>query len=367
MGLKRRFAVTGILLIIAAIFLGRYFNSKQNANDVIKIGLTLPLSGNSAHMGNAAKAAAELALSDAKRSGLKHNYELIIENDAMELAKALSNAKKFVYVDKVKAIVSFAGGPGNIVNSVAEQNKVIHFGWTTDRNVAKGKYNFVHSTQPEQSSAKFAQEFSKRKLNNIYFLTLNHTGVNPIVNKVVEKLRQQNVHIKGMETFNPGEKDFRILLMKAEAHKPDIYFLCSFAAEMEILRKQMLENDINTPVTSVDCLDLLKNNGLYNDSWYVGDSAEKNDKILEALKKNKIESTRGTTFVYDIVKLLIWAFENTTETNGQVSNEAVIETIENHISSFSSIFGELEIDEDGVIKTEALVKEIKNGKIKVIK
>lgn len=366
MGSKRKFAVTGILLIVTAIFSGGYVNSKKPTKDVIKIGLTLPLSGNSAHMGNAAKAAAELALSDARRSGLKHNYELIIENDAMELAKALSNAKKFVYVDKVKAIVSFAGGPGNIVNEVAEHNEVIHFGWTTDRNVAKGKYNFVHSTQPEQSSAKFAKEFSKRKLDNIYFLTLNHNGVNPIVNKVVEKLRQQNVHIIGMETFNPGEKDFRILLMKAEAQKPDIYFLCSFAAEMELLRKQMIERKIRTPVTSVDCLDLLKNNELYNDSWYVGDSAEKNDKILETLRKNKIEPTRGTTFVYDIVKLLIWAFENTPETSAQINDEAVIETIENQISSFSSIFGELEINKDGVVKTEALVKEIKNGKIKVI-
>ena len=45
----------------------------------------------------------------------------------------------------------------------------------------------------------------------------------------------------------------------------------------------MLEAEIKTPVTSVECMDLLKDNSLYEGSWYVGDATEKNPQILQPI------------------------------------------------------------------------------------
>ena len=239
------------------------------------------------------------------------------------------------------------------------------------------RYFFAHYNSPgglygfsswtvKYGQVGFAKTKDKKGLNNISFITLNHNGVAPIVSEVIKNLQKNNVNIVGQHTFNMGERDFRILLLKSTQEKPDIYFFCSFAGEMETIRRQMLEAEIKTPVTSVECMDLLKDNSLYEGSWYVGDASEKNPRILERItNEKKVNPTRGTPFVYDIVNLLVWAYENTPVKQGQAvpSNADVIKTIQNRIDEYPSIFGTVSVSKDGIIQTDALVKMIQNGKI----
>ena len=369
--MKKIIIVLCVALCLFAVGYNAYQAEKRNADQPeIKIGVILPLTGASAHMGQAAKAAAELAFEDATKHPTKHKYKLILEDDGMDTIKTMTRAQRLIFQEKVNAIVSFAAGPGKTVKSLAENNKIIHFGWTTDPTIAEGKYNFIHSTQPDVTADKFVDVFMKKGLNNISFITLNHNGVAPIVSEIVKRLKQKNVNIVGQHTFNMGERDFRILLLKAEQEKPDIYFFCSFASEMESLRRQMLEAEIKTPVTSVECMDLLKDNSLYEGSWYVGDATEKNPEILQRIsEEKKVNPTHGTSFMYDIVNLLVWAYENTPVQSGQKvpSNADVIQTIQSKITEYPSIFGNISVSDDGIIHTDALVKTIKDGKIVEIK
>ena len=355
-----------VVLCLFAVGYNAYQSKKGITDTTIKIGVILPLTGASAHMGNGAKAAAELAFEDAIKNGTKYNYRLILEDDGMDTTKTMTRAQRLIFQENVKALVSFAAGPGKTIKSLAEKNKIIHFGWTTDPTIAEGKYNFIHSTQPEISAEKFAETFVKKGLNNISFLTLNHNGVAPIVTEVVKRLKAKGVNIINQHTFNLGERDFRILLLKANQEKPDIYFFCSFAAEMENLRRQMLEADLHTPVTSVECLDLLKDNSLYEGAWFVGDAMQKNPQLLERIQNEKhITPTHGTPFVYDIVKLLIWAYENTPVKSGQSipANEDVIDTIQTKIKVYPSVFGNISVSPEGIVHTDALVKKIMGGKV----
>ena len=342
-------------------------NEKKNVEEPeIKIGVILPLTGASSHMGQAAKAAAELAFEDAMKKGTKHKYKLILEDDGMDTIKTMTRAQRLIFQEDVNALVSFAAGPGKTVKSLAQDNKIIHFGWTTDPTIAEGEYNFIHSTQPDVTADKFVDVFMEKGLNNISFITLNHNGVAPIVSEIVKRLKDKNINIVAQHTFDMGTRDFRILLLKAAQEKPDIYFFCSFAAEMETIRRQMLEAEIKTPMTSVECMDLLKDNSLYEGSWYVGDASEKNPEILRRItQEKKATPTHGTSFLYDIVNLLVWAYENTPVKPGQTvpSNADVIQTIHNKIAEYPSIFGTVSVSKDGIIHTDALVKTIQNGKI----
>lgn len=355
-----------VALCLFAVGWNAYQSEKQATDTTIKIGVILPLTGASAHMGNAAKAAAELAFENAIKKGTKYDYRLVLEDDGMDTTKTMTRAQRLIFQENVKALVSFAAGPGKTIKSLAETNKIIHFGWTTDPTIAEGKYNFIHSTQPDVSAEKFVETFVKKGLNNISFVTLNHNGVAPIVSEVSKRLKAKGIRIVGQHTFDLGMRDFRILLLKASQEKPDIYFFCSFAAEMENIRRQMLEADIKIPVTSVDCLDLLKDTSLYEGAWFVGDAMQKNPELLKRIQtEKKVAPTRGTPFIYDIVQLLIWAYENTPVKTGESvpTNEDVIKTIQDKIGDYPSVFGNISVSPEGIVHTDALVKKIEGGKV----
>ena len=78
-------------------------NSKQNARPTIKVGVSLPLTGDIAYMGQALKGAVDVAAKNLKAdNSLKNNYEFIIEDNAYNTKNVIAINNKFAYVDKSK-------------------------------------------------------------------------------------------------------------------------------------------------------------------------------------------------------------------------------------------------------------------------
>ena len=76
---------------------------------VVKIGVSLPLTGDIAYMGQALKGAVQVAEQQLNESsGLKNKYEFIIEDNGYNTKTVIAINNKFVYADKVNAIVDFA-------------------------------------------------------------------------------------------------------------------------------------------------------------------------------------------------------------------------------------------------------------------
>ena len=73
---------------------------KESANadtkPVIKIGATLPLTGNLAVYGKALQKALDLALNDQNKDNLKYDYQIVIEDDQYDLKKSLINLNRFL-------------------------------------------------------------------------------------------------------------------------------------------------------------------------------------------------------------------------------------------------------------------------------
>ena len=113
-------------------------------------------------------------------------------------------------------------------------------------------------------------------------------------------------------------------------------------------------------------LDLLKDTSLYEGAWFVGDAMQKNPELLKRIQtEKKVAPTRGTPFIYDIVQLLIWAYENTPVKTGESvpTNEDVIKTIQDKIGDYPSVFGNISVSPEGIVHTDALVKKIEGGKV----
>ena len=246
--MKKQIALAVAVLVV--ILAGFYIlgNKKGVATDTskpIKIGLILPLTGSVAYIGEAAKNGAELAMDKINNdTSLKHKYQLVIEDDSLDAKKTASAINKLISIDKVNTVISVSSGSGNIVTPIAEQNKLPHIGMASDANVAKGDYNYIHWTQPNEEVEKLVAELQKRNIKKVAMLEVNQQGFLATSLILREKIKGTGITIVSDEIFNTGETNFKTIILRSQKTNPDIYLLGAFSPEIEILGKQM--KDLNS-------------------------------------------------------------------------------------------------------------------------
>ncbi|MDR1025897.1 MAG: ABC transporter substrate-binding protein, partial [Lactobacillus sp.] len=136
-------------LLLLIILLGSgfwYFNQQKNVTDegraIVKIGATLPLTGDGSEAGQVTKEALQLMLEHLEQRGLKYDYQLIFEDNQMNPKMTATTTNKLIGSDKVKAVLSFWGVMSNVVSAIADKNQVISMSCAFGENATNGKYNF---------------------------------------------------------------------------------------------------------------------------------------------------------------------------------------------------------------------------------
>lgn len=354
----------GILLIVLAIVVGGlYVASRTGAPEktgVIKIGLILPLTGDLAFIGEAGKNAAELALEEVNADASNtHQYELVIEDDGFDAKRTAGAISKLVSIDKVDVVVSVSTGGGNVVAPIAEENELPHIGLASDVNVAKGKYNFIHWTRPQEEVDVMLAELKRRGLTKVVIMGANDSGFPAITNDLVAKAPGAGIEIVRNVEFLPGITDFKTLIAEAKTANPDAYILNAFSPELEILGKQMQDLGVEAPVTSIESFGLSNNPGIFEGEWFV-DSAITTGGFNDAYRA-KLNKEPGPTSgnIYDAVHLLVRAVE-ATEKESPTGAE-VVEKL-NKTEGYSGAFGPLTLGSEGEFISTPSVKVIKDGK-----
>jgi len=354
-----------LVMVIAAVL---YF-SRQNfkadtaggSKETIKIGVVVPLSKSFAFMGNGMKNGILLA-KDALPSSDKYNYDVIFEDGQLDATASLNAAQKLINVDKVDAIISFNSEVGSVINPLAEKSKVIHMGIASNKKVADGEYNFIHWTQPSEESKVFVAELQKRGLKRLGILGIREGGGQAIADSVKADAAGTDVSIVSEEFFTSDEKDFRTIITKSEATKPDAYLLLVSTDVMDLIAKQTKELGVKTPLTSIESFDFTKNPDLYEGLWYV-QAAEASNSFNDSYTKKYGEAPSvGAPNAYDEFNLIVSAFEKAGKTSKtKVTSEQAVKNL-NGLKSFAGALGDLTIDDQGIVNSHAVVKVMVNGK-----
>ena len=341
--------------------------TKSDEKPVVKIGATLPLTGPLAFLGQGAQNSILLAEDYLKNKETKFNYVVIFEDDKFEVKEASTTTSKLINVDKADAIISFSSGIGNVVSPITQSNKVLHIGaGTSDPNVAKGKYNFIHWTTPQEENRVFVKELEERGIKKLALIEVNQQGVFALANDLENKIKGTNIKIVSRERFNSGIKDFRTILLKSKEENPEIYLILAFSPDIEVLTKQAKELGI-TKLTTVESFELTNQPELFEGLWYVN-GADPTNKFLNSYKE---EYNQNPPFLsanaYDVFNLIVEAYENAGEkTKGKPTTEQAAEELSKLIG-YNGAVGVLTISREGIIDSKASVRMIKNGKPITIK
>jgi branched-chain amino acid transport system substrate-binding protein len=348
-----------LVIILAFVLVGYAFakvsQENQSEKETIKIGVILPLSGGSANLGESAHKA--ILLAKEQLAETEFNYEVIFDDDAFDTKMTSNAVNKLVNLDQVDALISFSSGSGNVVSPIAQENKVIHVGVASDPNIAKGEYNFLHWTTPEAESVLWVEEVMNRGIKTFAFLGMNQQGLIAVLEQVKEDIKGKDIQMVNEQIFNMGEKDFKVIIEKAKRSNPDVIYIACFSPDLEIFAKQYKELGVDIPLTSIEAFEYTEQPELFEGYWYV-QSAQASNEFLKTFEAKYDDNPQlGSPFIYDAFNLIVEAYEQT----GEKDNAMAIEKL-SQIEDFPSSVGTISVGEEGIVWSDASVREIRDGK-----
>lgn len=338
--------------------------ASEQQGQVIKIGITGPLSGSLAFAGEGLRNGAELAIHEFEKANpnSKNSYKIVFEDDGFDPKRTASALTKLISVDKVSALMTFASAAGNIAQPIAEKNQIVHIGIASDPTIAKGDYNFIHWTPPFEEVRLFIQELKKRNIHKVAVFGANIQGITAVIDELEKQVKGTDIEVVSKDIFNFGTTDFRTIITKAKKTNPEIYVPIAFSPELEILAKQLKDSGITVPMTSLEGFELTDRPDLFEGYWYINaaDSSEKfRDDYKAVYGKDQVIATANA---YDITKMIIDSSERAIKAKqGEaISSPNIKDAL--YDLDIQGALGHLTIDADGFVLTKAVTKIIKNGK-----
>ncbi len=361
--------IAGIAVVVV-VLLGIWWFGRgdQVSKDTIKIGLSTPLTGEAASLGEGFSAGAELAVKEINDAGgIKgRRIELVTEDDKCS-SQGVNAITKLVEIDKVVAIVgplcSAAAGPGLPVAQKAGIPTLI----TASAPPLTKVGDYIFRNYPSDAlEGKFVAEYiynnlAKRKVAIIYTNNDWGAGLN-------EAFVDQFKRLGGEVTYDEGvpqdSKDLRTNITKAKASNPEVIYFPSYPANGIAGLKQMKELKVGVPILSGGGFDTEEIWKLREAEGVIYAIAKTdNPEGFQARIKNVTGKTPNvyTPYAYDAVKVLAQVIEKAGTDRKTVRNELTRTVYKGSVSGPT-----IEFDKNGDLKTGAtMLKIIKNGKAEI--
>jgi branched-chain amino acid transport system substrate-binding protein len=222
------------------------------ADETIKVGVVLPLTGEQAKFGEIEKNSFLMALDAINASGGVNGkkIELIIEDDTGKPDIGRSAVEKLIFKDNV---VVLSGGYSSSVSfamcQVAQQRKVPFLITTGSADkITEQNWNQVFRIAPPVSEYPSALEsFLKEvvKAQTVAVLYENTLFGQSGSKEFVEQCPAWGLKVLAKEGYEAGAVDFKPILVKVKSAKPDLVYMISYLMDSGLLMRQSKELDFN--------------------------------------------------------------------------------------------------------------------------
>ena len=366
MNKKTLWIVIGIIIVVTIIGTIGMKNSATPVSgnkQTITIGITLPLTGNIAMLGQSNKNAIEMAYEQLQAKNLKYNYKLVYEDDAFKPSQGATTARKLISIDGAHALISFGSPVGNTVSPIAEAAKIPHMNdLASDPHVATGEYNFIDYTPAYEDAKLFIEQLTKRNIQKIVFIgQQDNPGSAAIINAFLGGVKQTNIQVVSTIMIPAGTRDFRTQIDKVKNLGAELYVLELNSPELELVATQIKNAGIKTPLSSMETFEFSDQLSLFEGMWYVND-ADATEWFMDMYTKKYNQAPKfGAANGYDTLNMIVQAFEATGDGKTIPTNVQVRDYIAS-IQNFDGALGNgLSMGKDHLVDSKAVTRMIKNG------
>ena len=353
-----------IFLILCAVLAIAGCDREKSDKPVVKIGVTLPLTGNVSYIGQAAKNSLTMAMDKWIKRDTKYKYEIIFEDDMLKPQKAALNANKFISMDKVRAVISLFGVVDRPVDYIANKNEIISISCSYGKDIVPEYGINVGSTNYDIYPSAL-KKLKEKETKTVALVGSNSETSSAVLDYSAKHLPKDGIKVVADERYAVGETDYRLSIKKMEEKKPDYYIVFGVEPMNTIFVRQYYEITGKNNIASLGALSGIDASKLplVDGIWSVYVVCNNTDFEKEYFKKYNSHVENCSANLYDGLDIIITAFENV-EPNpetGIPENANVLKYIKN-IKAWDGAFGYMDIQPNGTIRSDIPVRVFQNGK-----
>lgn len=366
-------------VVVIALVVGGFvlYGSKgeKASKEPIKIGFIGPLTGDAANIGQNAKAAVEIAVSEVNATGgiNGRTLEVIYEDGKCNGKDASNAASKLINVDKVPVIFGGAcSGETSSFTGAAEQAKVAVLSYCSSAPAITQAGDYIFRDYPSDLyQGAFGADYIYTKLGKKKVAVLfvkSDWGVG-IKDVFIENFKKLGGTIVAEEGYEQTARDLRSNLTKIKAANPEtVYFLGYTEASIPGI-KQAKELGLKAALFGGDAWDDSK---IWTEVGTAGEGAMYS--VVSALLNEKFKTDMKakvgsdeiavcTPTAYDGLKILAGVLGKV-EANGEAIKNELYKTV--YAGGVSS--AEIRFDQNGdLVGANFVVKTVKDGKAEATK
>ncbi len=222
--------------------------------DVIKIGVTEPLTGPVAASGNYVTNGAKIAESFLNASGgIKGNkVQLIIEDNKSNPKEAVATAEKLIVRDKVPVMM----GAWSSTYTLAVMPKLMEYGVPmVVETSSSGKITtsgnpwiFRISPTSEMEAMAFGNKMDQFGIKKADFLVVNNDWGLGAAKQFSEMLKSKGIEVGVIESMDAGAQDVSAQLAKIKASGGDTLFVTTGVEQLTLVLKQAKEQRLSSQI-----------------------------------------------------------------------------------------------------------------------
>lgn len=336
---------------------------KADGKPVIKIGATLPLSGNLAYIGEGAKNALQMVLEKWQAQDTKYHYEIVFENDMLKPQQAAINTNKLIDMDKSKVVISVFGVVDRPVDDIANKHKVISLSCSHGKDVFP-EYGLNVGSQNKEIYSETIRQLKKMNVKKVALVGSNSAVSNVLLDYAAEQLPHDGIEVVTNEKFAIGERDYRLSIQKIEQKNPDYYLVFGVEPMNTVFTKQYYEITGKNNLLSLGAFANISLKvfppieGVMSVYMY---SSEEFEKAYFDQYHGHVETC--SAHLYDGLDMIIKAIENTEPKAGETipDNMDVLKTVKSY-KTWRGAAGEMKIEPNGIIRPGVDMRVYHDGK-----
>lgn len=375
MKFKKLLSVMAVSALAMGLFTGCGGEEKAADQNVVKVGVFLPLTGDNA-------AGGELELRGIKLANQLHpevlgkKVELVVADNKSDKAEAASIAARLIEKDKVSVLVgSYGSSLSMAAGNIVKENKVPAVGTscTNPQVTANNDYYFrACFIDPFQGKvmAEYAHQNGFKKVAIVQEVSNDYSvGLAKFFREEFVKLTGDENSIVDVANYQTGDKDFTAILTNIKALNPDAVFAPGNFTESALLVKQARQLGIDAQFMGGDTWETQEFidvggkdvEGVALSTAFDREKAstEEAKKFLDAYTKEyNGEPSALTAMAYDAYLIAVSGIEKAgTATDTVKIRDAIAAT-----KDLECVTGMTTLDENGDPIKGVVIKTVKDGK-----
>lgn len=342
-------------------------SSAFSQTEVIKLGATLPLSGDVATYGNLIKDGIVLASEDLKKKGI--TTELYFEDVPSPGVKALSAINKLIDKDKIQGLAGNFWNPViPIIASALSKNSMPSFHTAVADDLILNANDFVFSTNHKIKDE--ACQLAEYAYNNMGartagVLSISTTFGDHYQKHFIERFKSLGGKVLVNDTTMLDQPDVKPALSKISKSNPDVFFAAYFGTNLGVILKQARELNIKSKILSVYEADdpsvlSIAREAAEGLKFFVSEPKEINENIKDYRDRFKLRFGYSPRILadnaYDATMILAQALHQC-NSDKTCAKDLIYKT-----TNYRGVSGTFSIDSDGATSNKGFVlKTVKNG------